>query len=129
MIFFTLIMWLTHQGPMLYNFLLPQFTNVSGAPLQGRLLAWPTNIRLRRKGLPGTSSSLSQTLINYGRNFFITLGPDRDSLYYFTVQVKQLSFWDFFSLTIGTVFTKVLNIILSLFFSQRHRNYIKASIF
>jgi hypothetical protein len=31
-------------------------TNLSGAPLKGRLLASPTNIRLGWKGMPGTST-------------------------------------------------------------------------
>jgi hypothetical protein len=43
------------QARLYYNYLLS--TNIhSGAPLYGRLLALPTNIRLGWKGLPGRNA-------------------------------------------------------------------------
>jgi hypothetical protein len=59
-----------------YTFLAIEPTRVkhlSGAPLYGRLLASPTNIRLGWKGKPGTNTSLLQNSVNYGRKkFYIT---------------------------------------------------------
>jgi hypothetical protein len=48
--------------------------HLSGAPLYGRLLALPTNIRLGWKGSPGTNTLL-QKVLTYGRNFFYNIGP------------------------------------------------------
>jgi hypothetical protein len=36
--------------------ILPKWRNLQGAPLKGRFLALPTNIRLGWKGLPGTNT-------------------------------------------------------------------------
>ncbi len=47
--------------------------NLSGAPLQGRLLASPTNIRL---GWKGKHFSLLRKSVNYGRKSFIVQVPD-----------------------------------------------------
>ncbi len=57
----------------------------SGAPLYGRPLALPTNIRLGGRGLPGTNT------VNYSREKYYTIGPS------------------------GLIFTKVLTIILRSF--------------
>ncbi len=49
---------------------------LSGAPLYGRLLALPTNIRLGRKGLPGTNALAYQEkleLITYGLKEFYNI--------------------------------------------------------
>ncbi len=43
-----------------------QVKHLSGAPLKVRLLALPTNIRLGRKGLPGTNASA------YYKNSYVT---------------------------------------------------------
>jgi hypothetical protein len=44
-------------------------SQLSGAPLLGKLLTLPTNIRL------DWNTSLLGTLGNYGRTFYITLAP------------------------------------------------------
>jgi len=47
------------------------------APLQGRPLGLPANIRLGWKGLPGTSTSLLLKSVNYAVKRFIGLAPDK----------------------------------------------------
>ncbi len=47
----------------------------SGAPLYGRFLAPPTNIKLSWRGLPGTNTSLLRKSVNYGRKKFYSRGP------------------------------------------------------
>ncbi len=49
--------------------------HLSGAPLQGRLLASLTNIRLGWRGLPGTNT-LAYYDINYDRKKFYSTGGD-----------------------------------------------------
>jgi hypothetical protein len=52
------------------------YPSLSGAPLNGRLLALPTNITLGCKGFPGTKrSSLLQKVVTYGCKKFIALAP------------------------------------------------------
>ncbi len=38
----------------------------------------PTNIRLDRKGLPGTNTSLLRNFVNYGCKKFYNIGPWKD---------------------------------------------------
>jgi hypothetical protein len=45
------------------------------APLQGRPLALPENIRLGWRGLPGTNTSLLRKSVNYGRKKFYNTVP------------------------------------------------------
>ncbi len=49
--------------------------HLSGAPLQGRLLALPTNTRLCWIGLPGINTSLLRKSVNYGRIKFHHIKP------------------------------------------------------
>jgi hypothetical protein len=48
---------------------------LSGAPLCSRLLALSSNIRLGRKGLPGTNTSLLPQAVTYGCKKFYNIGP------------------------------------------------------
>ncbi len=51
---------------------------LSGAPLHGKLLALPGNVRWGWKGLPRTKhSSLLQKFVNDGKKCFIRLAPGR----------------------------------------------------
>ncbi len=53
-----------------------QLKLLSDAPLFGRLLALPTNIRLDWKSLPRTNTpAFFRKFANYGQKSFITLGP------------------------------------------------------
>ncbi len=49
--------------------------HLSGAPLVGRPLALPTDIRLGWKGLPWTNTSLLRKSVNYGRKKFYRISP------------------------------------------------------
>jgi len=50
--------------------------HLSGAPVYGRLLALPTNIRLGWKRYVGDKhSSLLRKFVNYGQKFFYNIGP------------------------------------------------------
>ncbi len=60
--------------------------HLSGAPLKGRPLALPANIRLGWKSLPGTNTlAYYENQINYGRNKFYSAGPC--GLYYKTITI------------------------------------------
>jgi hypothetical protein len=48
-----------------FKWSLPQVRLLSGAPLQGRLLALTTNIKKDWKTLPGTNTSLLSKFVNY----------------------------------------------------------------
>jgi hypothetical protein len=49
----------------------------SGAPLYGRLLGSPTNIRLGWKGLPRTNAlAYSATVVSYERKMFMKFPPE-----------------------------------------------------
>jgi hypothetical protein len=48
--------------------------HLSGAPL-GQAPALPAKIRLDRKGLPGTNTSLLRKSVNYGQKSSMTYGP------------------------------------------------------
>ncbi len=49
---------------------------LSGAPLLGKLLALPTNIRLGWKGLPGTKTSSLRKPVNYDLKKFYSTGAN-----------------------------------------------------
>jgi hypothetical protein len=55
--------------------------HLSGAPLQGRLLASLTNIRLGWKGMPGTNTlAYYKKSVNYSREKFIEQAPEVEPL-------------------------------------------------
>jgi hypothetical protein len=62
--------------------------HLSGAPLQERLLALPTNIIIIWKGLAVKHSRLLQTFVYYGCKKFYNIGPRRlqrclDDIFYY----------------------------------------------
>ncbi len=63
--------------------------HLSGAPLEGRPLALPTNIKLGWKSLPVTNTFiLIRKSVNYGCNEFYSTGPC--GLYYKRVMIVKL---------------------------------------
>jgi hypothetical protein len=61
------------------------------APLQGRLLALPTNIRLGWKGLPGTNTlAFYEHLLITDINIFMTLGPGITAIIPFSLYLYSL---------------------------------------
>ncbi len=52
------------------------FLRISGAPLQGRFLAFPTHIRLGWKSFPGTNTLANyEKSVNYGHKKFYRISP------------------------------------------------------